>query len=327
MYYSKGKFMKAERLISILILIQKNNKMTAKELAGKLEVSTRTIHRDIESISTLGIPIFTERGTNGGIKLLGDYKTTLTGLTNKELFSLFVPAGDKILEDLGLEKPKESTYLKLTSDSNIAQIKELENIKNYLYVDLSNWDDTITYNSKELLTLLQQALWSNSSIEYLYTKISENKIVLANPLGLVCKKGIWYLIALNNNIIKTYKLSSISKAKILNNTFTRPTDFNLENHWKSSTQNFRKTIPQYLFEFKVTQSTYHHIKARKFIKILFEKTIGNIIFLEIEFNDIWAGVEFAFTYGKNLEILSPPQAITEIQRKANEILSLYNSNL
>ena len=78
--------MKADRLISILMLLQINKQMTANELATKLEVSTRTIYRDIESLSGLGIPIFSDRGTNGGIKLLGNYKTSLTGINQNELY-------------------------------------------------------------------------------------------------------------------------------------------------------------------------------------------------------------------------------------------------
>ena len=319
--------MKADRLISILMLIQRNNKMTAKELSQRLEVSMRTIYRDIDSISTLGIPIFADRGTNGGIKLLGDYKTTLTGLTNKELISLFLPVDGKILDDLGIEKPQESTYLKLTGDSNKSQITELENIKNYIYIDMNNWNDTKNYNSKDLLMLIQEAIWNSSSIEYLYQKINESKLVIANPLGLVCKKGTWYLIALNNDIIKTYKLSSISKLKILDTSFTRPVDFKLETYWKESTQIFKKAIPKHIFKFKVNPSTLNHIKTRPFIKITNEEIYKDFTLLEIEFNDIFVGIEFAFAYGKNIEILSPTIAIEEIQKKATEILNLYNSNL
>ena len=91
--------MKADRLISILMLLQIHNQLTAKELSKQLEVSIRTIYRDVESLSSLGIPVYADRGINGGIKLLGDYKTSLNGINNVEIFSLFLSTGDKILED------------------------------------------------------------------------------------------------------------------------------------------------------------------------------------------------------------------------------------
>ena len=81
--------MKADRLISILMLLQIHNQLTAKELSKQLEVSIRTIYRDVESLSSLGIPVYADRGINGGIKLLGDYKTSLNGINNNEIFSLF----------------------------------------------------------------------------------------------------------------------------------------------------------------------------------------------------------------------------------------------
>lgn len=146
--------MKADRLISILMLLQINKQMTANELATKLEVSTRTIYRDIESLSGLGIPIFSDRGTNGGIKLLGNYKTSLTGINQNELYSLFIPAGDKILEDLGVEKLKNSTLLKLLGSSSSNQINEIEKIQNYIYIDMNTWNDNPNYIDKDILSTL-----------------------------------------------------------------------------------------------------------------------------------------------------------------------------
>ena len=281
MSYLKGNFMKSDRLISILMLLQIHKHLTANELSKRLEVSVRTIYRDIDSLSRMGIPIFSDRGSNGGIKLLGDYKTSLTGITTNEIYSLFIPAGDKILEDLGIEKLKDSTILKLLGNSSNDQIKEIENLQNYIYIDMHTWADSPNITSKATLSVLQKAIWSNTVLKIVYRKTNETKEVILNPLGLVCKRGIWYLVGLNDEIIKTYKVSSIESTMLMDNKFERPKDFNLESHWKSSTSNFKSLIPKYKFTFKVNPSILNSIKDRKFIQISNIFTKDNDIYLSL----------------------------------------------
>lgn len=317
--------MKADRLISILMLLQIHKKLTANELAQRLEVSVRTIYRDVESLSSLGIPVFSDRGTNGGIELLGDYKTSLNGINDDEIYSLFLPTGDKILEDLGIQKLKDSTILKLLGNSSPYQVKEIENIQNYIYIDMHTWSENPTNVNKDILSILQNAIWNHKILKIVYRKINETKEVILNPLGLVCKRGIWYLIGINAEVIKTYKVTSIESALLINKHFDRPSDFNLEAHWKSSTSNFKSLIPKYTFTFKVNSSVINHIKERKFITINNEVIKDNEIYLDINFDDIWQGIEFAFTYGKNIKIIKPIEAINEIKIKASEVIKLYDN--
>ena len=315
--------MKADRLISILMLLQINKQMTANELATKLEVSTRTIYRDIESLSGLGIPIFSDRETNGGIKLLGNYKTSLTGINQNELYSLFIPAGDKILEDLGVEKLKNSTLLKLLGSSSSNQINEIEKIQNYIYIDMNTWNDNPNYIDKDILSTLQNTICNFNSVMFLYRKINEIKTVKLNPLGLVCKRGIWYLVGANHDIVKTYKVSSIENITLTDEYFKRPIDFDLESYWKSSTSNFKYLIPKYKFIFKTNPSILNHIKERKFITITNTVVKDNYIYIDINFDSILQGVEFAFGYGNDIEIIEPVSAINDIKKKSMEIIELY----
>ncbi|MGX4600336.1 helix-turn-helix transcriptional regulator [Faecalimicrobium sp. JNUCC 81] len=322
MSYLKGKFMKADRLISILMLLQMHRQLTANELSNRLEVSVRTIYRDIDSLSSLGIPISSDRGANGGIKLLGDYKTSLTGISTNEIFSLFVPTGDKILDDLGIEKLKSSTLIKLLGSSSHSQIQEIENIKNYIYIDMNTWNKTNNV-SKDILNTLQNAIWKFRTLNILYRKIDETKEVILNPLGLVCKRGTWYLVGLNNGIIKTYKVTSIESAFLMKDNFIRPTDFNLEDYWKNSTSKFKSSIPKHTFKFKVNSCILNHIKERMFINI--SKTIieNDDIYIDIKFDSLFQGIEFAFGYGKDIKIIEPECAIDELKKKALEVISLY----
>ncbi|BDS16705.1 WYL domain-containing protein [Clostridium perfringens] len=316
--------MKADRLISILMLLQVHKQLTANDLAKRLEVSVRTIYRDIESLSSLGIPIFTERGTNGGIKLLGDYKTTLSGMNKDELYSLFVPTGDKVLDDLGIEKLKDSTMIKLLGNSSTYQMNEIKNIQNYIFIDMYTWGENPIKVDTDILSILQEGIWNSKVLNIVYRKINETKDVILNPLGLVCKRGIWYLIGENNEIIKTYKVSNIESALLTDTLFNRPKYFNLEKHWKSSTSNFKSSIPKHTFTFKVNPSIVNHIKARKFISISNIVVENDNIYMDINFDSIFQGIEFAFGYGKDIEIIYPIDARAEIKKKSYEITKLYS---
>ncbi|GAA0730453.1 YafY family protein [Clostridium malenominatum] len=315
--------MRADRLISILILLQMNKKLTASELSKRLEVSVRTIYRDIDTLSGIGVPIVADKGINGGIKLLGDYKTSLTGISKNELLSLFIPTSDKILEDLGVENLKYSTILKILGNSPTNEVKEFEIFQNYIYIDMYTWNETNTMVNTEILSVLQDSIWNSKSLKILYRKIDETKEVELNPLGLVCKRGIWYLVAVNNEIIKTYKVTSIESAFLMDYTFIRPYDFNLKSYWNISTHNFKNSIPKNTFIFKVRPYILNHIKERQFITISETIVKENEIYLKIKFDAIWQGIEFAFGYGKDIEIIKPIEAISEIKKKALEVIDLY----
>ena len=315
--------MKADRLISILMLLKVHKQLTAKDLAKRLEVSVRTIYRDIESLSSLGIPIFTNRGTNGGIKLLGDYQTSLSGLNKDELYSLFIPTGDKVLDDLGIGKLKDSTMIKLLGDSSAYQMNEIKNIQNYIFIDMYTWRENPLKVDTAILSILKEGIWNSKVLNIAYKKINETKNVLLNPLGLVCKRGIWYLIGENNEIIKTYKVSNIESALLTDILFDRPKDFNLEKYWKSSTSNFKSSIPKHRFTFKVNPSIVNHIKSRQFISISNIVVEDDNIYMDIDFDAIFQGIEFAFGYGKDIEIIYPIDARIEIKKRSSEIIKLY----
>jgi predicted DNA-binding transcriptional regulator YafY len=323
MSYKKGKIMRADRLISIMMLLQIHKRLTASELSKRLEVSVRTIYRDIDALSGIGVPVVTDKGMNGGIKLLGDYKTSITGINKNELLSLFIPTGDKILEDLGIETLKDSTILKILGNASPDEVKELENIQNYIYIDMYTWNESNHTVNTDILSILQNAIWSSKTLKILYRKTDEIKEVALNPLGLVCKRGIWYLVAVNNEIIKTYKVTSIESALLMHDMFIRPYDFNLKSYWRNSTSNFKSLIPKYTFTFKVSPYILNQIKERQFITISETMVKENDIYLNITFDAIWQGIEFAFGYGKDIEIIEPIEAISELKKKALEVIDLY----
>ena len=190
---------------------------------------------------------------------------------------------------------------------------------------MHTWSENHTNVNKNILSILQNAIWNQKVLKIVYRKINETKEVMLNPLGLVCKRGVWYLVGINAEIIKTYKVTSIEDVLLIDKNFDRPSDFNLEAHWKVSTSNFKSLIPKYTFTFKVDPSIINHIKEKKFITINKEVIKDNETYLYINFDAIWQGIEFAFTYGKNIKIIEPIEAINEIKTKASEVIELYGN--
>lgn len=313
--------MRGDRLISIISLLQLNKKIKAKDLAEKLEVSVRTIYRDIDTLSSMGVPVIADQGHDGGITLLGDYKTDLTGLTDKELQYLFLPQPQKLLKDLNIENLSHNSLLKLLGSTSKQQLELIENMQNYLYIDMYSWNE-INTTDRTILTQLQKSIWASSEVTISYSKATGEKQVNINPLGLVNKKGVWYLIAVDH-VIKTYRVSSIKSVNINNKPFKRPDDFNLVEYWNASTSKFMKKIPKYRLSIKTNSDTFSHIKKRKFINIIEESCEDDSFSVVLEFNAKWQAVEFAMGYGDNVKIIEPEEVKCEIVEKAENILKMY----
>src|SRR4028118_1407048 len=132
--------MRADRLFSIVLLLQSHRQLTSRDLAGRLEVSARTIHRDMEALSGAGIPVVAERGTGGGWSLLGEYRTNLTGLSEAEIQSLFIIKPSRLLADLKLEKAAEGAFLKLLAALPSVFRRGAEHARQRIHVDVTGWD-------------------------------------------------------------------------------------------------------------------------------------------------------------------------------------------
>lgn len=131
--------MRADRLLAILLLLQAHRRLTAGELARRLEVSERTIYRDMETLGSAGVPVLAERGTGGGWSLLDEYRTNLTGLTEAEVRALFLARPAKLLADLGLEKTVDAAFLKLLAALPTFHRPSAEEVQRRVYLDPTGW--------------------------------------------------------------------------------------------------------------------------------------------------------------------------------------------
>jgi DNA binding protein with HTH domain/WYL domain-containing protein len=186
--------MRADRLISLMLLLNARGRMTAQTLADQLEVSERTIYRDVDALGAAGIPIYVQPGVNGGIFLDENYRISLTGLSRAEAQALFISSKGTPLPDLGLDNAVEATLLKLFAALPSAHQVEVERLRNRFYIDPANWFQIVEPSA--LLPTLQQAVWEDRALSIQYQVVEGEWFEgVVNAYALVAKANIWYLVA------------------------------------------------------------------------------------------------------------------------------------
>jgi predicted DNA-binding transcriptional regulator YafY len=187
--------MRSDRLLALLLLLQTRAHWSAPELARRLEVSVRTIYRDVESLSSAGVPVYTERGRNGGIAILPDFRTDVTGMTAEEAKALFVTLDSAAHDQLGVGPELRSALRKVFAALPSAHRSAAEAMAEKLYIDQSGWSGASTGSPH--LDELQRAVFEQRRIALVYELRDSDAPMRAevDPYGLVSKSGAWYLVA------------------------------------------------------------------------------------------------------------------------------------
>ncbi|WP_405160157.1 YafY family transcriptional regulator [Nocardia sp. NBC_01499] len=229
--------MRASRLLSIVLLLQARGRMTAEQLARELEVSVRTIYRDVESLSLAGIPLYGEAGHDGGYRLVDGYRTRLTGLTADEAEALFLAGLPGPAADLGLGAVLATAQLKLKAALPDELSEGVGRVKERFHLDTSDW--YVDPDSTAQLAAVVDATWSQRRIRMRYRRWAQPREVEREvaPYGLVLKSGRWYLVAESDGI-RTYRVSQILRIQVLDNIFERPAGFDLAARWAEYLDDF-----------------------------------------------------------------------------------------
>lgn len=223
--------MKAARLLSIMLLLRDRSTVSARELAERLEVSTRTVLRDIESLSAAGVPVYAERGRNGGFTLLEGFRADLGTLTDNEAQVLFAYTGLGTLSDLGLGREVRQTLDKLASTAPERALERAHDLREVVHVDRRRWfadpDD-----SRHLPTLRLAAM-RHRRVRLAYRGAADDRPRqrTVDPWGLVENGGRWYLLARHRGEVKTFRVGRISDAVVLAAGFTRPPGLDVGAEW------------------------------------------------------------------------------------------------
>ena len=239
--------MRASRLLSLQMLLETRGRMSAQALADALEVSVRTLYRDVDQLSAAGVPIYAERGRHGGFALLPGWKTTLTGLTPSEAQAVFLSGLPGPAQDLGLGGDVEGARLKLLAALPAAWREDAQRVSARLHLDPVDW-----YRESEStphLATVAAAVWSGHQIRMRYESWKDTVERTVSPLGLVLKAGVWYLVAAPAEVAsgtgreaRTYRVSNILAAAPLATPVRRPARFDLAGYWAQSIQRFESGI-------------------------------------------------------------------------------------
>lgn len=234
--------MRASRLVNVLLLLQTRNRLTAAELAEELEVSVRTIYRDVEALAEAGVPIYAERGPHGGIRLVDGYRTRLTGLTADEAEAVFLSGVPGPAAALGLGTVVAAARLKVMAALPPELRARASRVAERFHLDAPGW-----FQPAETLPFLESlaaAVWDSHQIRITYRRGERANPVerLLEPLGLVLKGGIWYLVARSETNLRTYRVSRIRSVETLAERFERPADFDLAVHWERSTAAYERDV-------------------------------------------------------------------------------------
>ncbi|MEU4805978.1 WYL domain-containing protein [Actinosynnema sp. NPDC023587] len=224
--------MRAGRLLSLLLLLQSRGRMTARELADELEVSVRTVYRDVEALGSAGVPVYADRGPAGGYRLLAGYRTRLTGLTEEEAGSLFLAGMPGPAAELGLGAVVAAAQLKLLAALPPELRSRAGRIRERFHLDTSGWFRQA--EEMPFLASIADAVWEQRRVRVRYRRWggpgSEVERVVG-PLGLVLKGGIWYLVAEASGEVRTYRVSRVLELHAVEEAFARPDGFDLAGFW------------------------------------------------------------------------------------------------
>jgi predicted DNA-binding transcriptional regulator YafY len=317
--------MRADRLLSIMLNLQVHRRLTARQLARRLEVSERTIHRDMDALTMAGVPVVAERGTGGGWALMEGYRTNLTGLNEAETQTLFLLKPSQLLADLGLNKASDAALIKLLAALPALSRHSVEYARQRIHVDVTNWsrsDESVPH-----LHTLQEAIWHERKLFFTYGESAECIVERpADPLGLVAKGSVWYLVAAVENEIRSYRVSRIRKVNVLEEPFVRPPDFDLASYWEQSSQRFKAHLPRYRMSARVHSSILPRLRyAGRFAHI--EQT-GHTddegwIHVSLRFDIEEMACEYALSFGALLEVLEPLALRRKVIEMAERVISFY----
>lgn len=247
--------MRSSRLLALLFVLQRRGRATAQQLATELEVSVRTLYRDVAALMAAGVPVWTEPGPQGGIRLMEGWRTRLDGLTAEEASALFLSGAPQAVADLGLASVAMSARAKVDATLPAELRGRAGRVRERFLLDAPGW-----FSRPEPLDALPaaaEAVWSARRLELRYGSPATRRRV--EPLGLVLKGGAWYLVARHRRDIKTYRLGRIQRAELQAETFVRPEGFDLATWWAESSEAFDRSLLTYRCRVRLSPRAQQHL--------------------------------------------------------------------
>jgi predicted DNA-binding transcriptional regulator YafY len=319
--------MRAGRLLSMLILLQMRGRMSAEVLAAEFEVSVRTIYRDIDQLSAAGVPVYAERGRNGGFALLDGYRTRLTGFTPAEAEALLLAGVGTAATDLGVGAEAAAAQLKLLASLPPDSGASAQRVASRFHLDPVNWYSRV--EASEILPAVANAVWGERRIHVRYESWRDLVDRDLDPLGLVLKAGVWYLVAAVKGQARTYRVSNIRALEVLSAKAQRPARFDLGRYWAAWSHDFEarmfseramvKLSPQGRrilrdvspVASEAAEAQHRACKPKSWVKA------------EIPIESVTLAARQLVRLGAEVEVLTPAPLRAAIAREAESVAALY----
>lgn len=315
--------MKSSRMVSMLLMLQGVERRSARELARALEVSERTVYRDMEALSASGVPIYAERGANGGIALSEGYRKALTQFGEDEIRALFT-SGSNPLIDLGLGVDRDRALQKISGALSDAQRNAALKTSGRIHLDQRRWHQAP--QPQEFLSALRRAVWDDQCVTLRYRdrdgKISERCI---DPLGLVAKAGVWYLVARSDASLRTFRAERILGVSRLDQSFVRPSDFDLDTYWAKWIADVEESSKRFDVIFALPSSMLDEVSRYWEIHLLTQRPDNADE--EVRVRGVFPAREAALhqlmAWGARVRIIEPADFCAEMLTTARAIVAQY----
>ena len=305
--------MRATRLVSLLLLLQTRGLLTAAELADRLEVSVRTVHRDVESLAAAGVPVEAVRGPAGGYRLAGGYRTRLTGLTGDEAEALFAAGMPGPAAELGLGGELAAARLKLLAALPQELQERATRASRLFHLDTRGWfraEDTVPH-----LPTLAAAVWQGCRARIRYREGGAVVQRTIDPLGLVLKGGAWYLVARRSAGMRVYRVSRVVSVRALEQVFERPSAFELAAFWEQWSRSFEETLPRVQVTVRVDEDVRRRLPGEPRID-----AEGRAVVAFAHLGDAYREL---LRFGSQVEVLEPAELRERIGATSREVATMY----
>ncbi len=314
--------MRADRLLAILMLLQSRQQMSASDLAAELGVSVRTIYRDVDALCAAGIPIYADTGVNGGYRLVENYRTNLTGLTQDEMNALLLVNIPDALVSLDTGQKLKTALLKLYA----AQwTRPADRTPPPIYLDWAWWGQG--HNTPPHLQTLYEAVRNNRRVTIRYRMMNGVEIERAvEPYGLVAKAGVWYVVYAGGGRVHHIRVSALITVSLSDETFERAADFNLEGYWKAACADIEREAGQFAVILRIVSAAYHDVSlyfggARWEVM---DSDNGGWMRLNVWFDSFYAARTAILGLGGAAEVIEPEALRLSVADFAAQIVKHYS---
>ncbi|MEH0842663.1 YafY family protein [Micromonospora sp. CPCC 205711] len=321
--------MRASRLISLVLLLQSREAMTAAELARELEVSERTVYRDVLALSAAGVPVYADRGRAGGYRLLGGYRTRLTGLSRDEAEALFLSGLPGPAGDMGLADAVAAAELKVLAALPPTLRDAPARAGQRFHLDVPGWFRESA--PPPSLAELARAVWRDRVVELRYRRRDREVVRRVEPYGLVLKSGTWYLVGRVGDATRTYRVDRVVGVEVGEAGFTRDEGFDLGRYWREQAEAFLRDMLGDEITVRVSAAGLRALRFTAEAPFAYDEAVAAAgepdgqgwVTTRLPVESVAVAYDLMLRLGPEVEVLDPPELRTRLADAAARLGALY----